>query len=180
MQKDHPNIRFYWEDGSKHRLTLCKASPEWCNADCPTITVVDIEPDKSKNINGFMVNSSLTIESVPEWIRNLFIEFVVKSSEAFYRNYPHCNSYLGNADIFGTPKLLRNGFVENLIKDNNLAPATVEIIRQQLKYFQHFRKAPELPPAKMTFVINDNGDQTSTTTLVDTEYDLMQALAEAI
>lgn len=108
-------LRFFFDDHrGHHTITMKRACAEWCNADCPTIYSASPIPDE----NGWMLNSGgLHIESLPEAWRKMFIKFVVRSSEAFYRKYPHCRS---------VPN--RNGFVENLCSYNHLDLTEVQKI----------------------------------------------------
>ena len=122
----YEHVKYVWEAyNGKHVMTMRKATPEWCNADCPTISVIDSKPSSVEyhNISGFRVNSGLCSEALPDEIRNLFIQFVVKSSEAYYRKY-QCLKEV-------------NGFVSNLTTDNKFDLKTQIMLDKMAKMQRH-------------------------------------------
>ncbi len=74
--------QFCYDDHRGHHIiTLKRAAPEWCNSDCPVIYVVSDD----RNLHGFKLHTSLTMEAIPNDLARLFTSFVWRSSQAYYR-----------------------------------------------------------------------------------------------
>ena len=94
-----PERKFTYEsyESGTREITLRRAAPEWCNADCPSIWASD--PDTPWRCNA---DGCPGMEHLPDDVAVLYTRFVKASSEAFYRKYPDIRN-----------QAQRNGFWEN-------------------------------------------------------------------
>ena len=97
-------MKFYYMDGNRKKyITLKRAAPEWCNADCPTIFI-----EGPEYWHGWRLMTGLTLEDGNAKLLETARHFVRISGEEFYRKYPDCRTVPG-----------RNGFLDNFEKGLN-------------------------------------------------------------